>query len=596
MRRVPNWIIFGLVSIIIIAILIRLIKLYEFAVWGSDSGEHYFLITQLIKTGEIQLDYSGWGLAYPYFPGMHLLSSGFAQVSGCSSFCTLIYITPIIAGLSVIIMFCLALRVFRDPRVGLVAAGFLAVVMPHVFASSHPMPGSLGSFMLLACIFLLFKSYDNSKFLVLLILTSFALVLTHHMSTYFLIISVSAIILFRELLQHPVDLHRTRVDFGYLSFLITIALLYWLFYAIPFRNQVLSRGLPLSGWFIIPLAYLGLFGLYLIIHLRRRLTWQFQPKILQPRNLIIRALIFIIAGIVIISLASFTRVPGTDMKFDSQAVILFLPIIIFMSFLVIAPAFGAFYKDGFSILGWLIAICVSILFSMVTRSQELLSYRHLPYAFEAIALFGGLGAVKIFDLLVSKKGSNFVRAEDNKELIDPMPRKNTKMFVPRAPLHLRLIAVTFIMVILIFCGIYSYPPLNVLSGFEEGTNEEELEACFWARENQENDMTIASDHRLSSMMFGFAGLNSTWEYAPKTLHGESYDEIRSEVASARIPAGNKRIDYVIITNSIKEGVALEQWTTAQPMSSKAINKFESEPFIKLYDNGVAELYFINDFP
>ena len=99
---------------------------------------------------------------------------------------------------------------------------------------------------------------------------------------------------------------------------------------------------------------------------------------------------------------------------------------------------------------------------------------------------------------------------------------------------------------------------------------------------------------MSSMIFGFANFNSSWEYAPNTLHGELVSEIQTELNQVNIPAGKLSIDYVLITNAIKRGVALEQWSTAEPMSDNAIQKFETEPFIKIYDNGEARLYFIND--
>ena len=86
MKKVKLWVVLTLISIIFIAIILRLIKLYEFAIWGSDSGEHYLLINQMIDGGHIQLDYNGWGFTYPYFPGMHVFTSGFAELAGLSAF------------------------------------------------------------------------------------------------------------------------------------------------------------------------------------------------------------------------------------------------------------------------------------------------------------------------------------------------------------------------------------------------------------------------------------------------------------------------------------------------------------------------------
>ncbi len=100
---------------------------------------------------------------------------------------------------------------------------------------------------------------------------------------------------------------------------------------------------------------------------------------------------------------------------------------------------------------------------------------------------------------------------------------------------------------------------------------------------------------MSSMLFGFAGLNSTWEYAPTVLHGETFDEMSNELSSVRIPAGTKTIDYILITDNIKRGVTLKQWENAQPMSEPAVKKFDSSQFVKLYDNGDAQFYYWVDY-
>ena len=596
MKRLPNWIISILISIFIIAVVLRLLKLYDFVVWGSDFGEHYYLLNQLINTGQIKLSYSGWGLAYPYFPGMHIFSSSFVMLSNSSNFTALVYVTPITAGLSVFLIFCIAHRVFRDPRIGLVAAGFIAVVMPHVFYTSHPVPGSFGSLLLLGCIFLLLKSYENPKFLILLGLTTCALVITHHMSTYFLIIILILIILVRELLQHPKDEHRTWIDFGYLIFIITITLIYWLVYAVPFRDRILANGIPLPIWTILPLAYFALAILYLIIHIRRRFSWHLKIHVTTVKGLLLRMTIFLIFGSFFLVVMLFTRVPGTDMKLDSQASIEFIPIIVFLSFMAVSPILGRYYKDGLSILAWLGAISLSVLISTITQSQELLTYRHIPYAFESLSILIGFGIVKIYDLLVHKTDSTILFSEDNKELVEfPLRKKLTNSkTIDFVPLRLRITAAVLIIILLFICATLAYPPLGALSGFEEGTTENELALCFWADEHLEDDATVASDHRMSSMVFGFAQLNSSWEYAPNTLHGESLDDFQDEVTKVSVPAGHKRLDYILLSDAIKSGVTLKQWDTAEPMSEDAIQKFKTDPFIKIFDNGEAQLYRIGD--
>ncbi len=603
MRRLKTWVVFTLISIVLISIIIRLIKLYDFTLWGSDSGEHYFLLDQLRELGYIELDYTGWGFTYPYFPGMHILSTGFAESAGISTYHALVFVTPVVAALSVLLIFCISYRIFRDPRIGLVAAGTLAVALPHVYSSSHPMPGSLGGFLLLGCILLILKSYDNKKFIIPLGLTTIALVITHHLTIYFLIITVAAVIIFSELLHHPklkkeIYLNRTRLNMGYLTFLITIALIYWLFYAAPFGDRILSKLFTNSERFIIPLAYLMICILWFLIYLRRRSNWHFQPRILSSKQLISRIVLFLAIGMSIILISILTIIPGTDIEIEPIAVVFFIPIILLISVIAAAPAFCLHYKSGIIVVAWLGVILMSILFSAATQSQELLLYRHFPYVFEPIAILTGVGVVKLFDMfmLAGKKDSGFVLDEPNSELFVSV-NNSTKdtVFHSRPSFALRLCASCFVAILIIICGVLSYPPLEVLGGFEEGTTEDEFDSCLWARENLPDDSTVASDHRMSSMLFGFAGLNSTWEYAPTVLHGETFDEMSNELSSVRIPAGTKTIDYILITDNIKQGVTLKQWENAQPMSEPAVKKFDSSQFVKLYDNGDAQFYYWVDY-
>ncbi len=95
---------------------------------------------------------------------------------------------------------------------------------------------------------------------------------------------------------------------------------------------------------------------------------------------------------------------------------------------------------------------------------------------------------------------------------------------------------------------------------------------------------------MSSMLFGFGGLNATWDEAYKTLHAPSYEECEDEIKSISTPSGKKSINYILLDDEIKEGVALLQWENAKPMSKAAQEKFEKYPFIKLYEANGVEIY------
>ena len=85
------------------------------------------------------------------------------------------------------------------------------------------------------------------------------------------------------------------------------------------------------------------------------------------------------------------------------------------------------------------------------------------------------------------------------------------------------------------------------------------------------------------MVFGFAKHPASWDSYREVYMSENYEEIKGIMSE-------KDLRFVLLTESIKKGVALEQWENAEPMSKMAREKFESEPFIKIYANEEAELY------
>ena len=61
------------------------------------------------------------------------------------------------------------------------------------------------------------------------------------------------------------------------------------------------------------------------------------------------------------------------------------------------------------------------------------------------------------------------------------------------------------------CAWGAYPPPSVMGGFQEGTNQEEVDGVLWFQFVEE-DSLVVSDHRLSSMTFGLSETNASWEH------------------------------------------------------------------------------------
>jgi len=113
-----RWVWAALLAVMAAAIVMRFMPLGQFAVWGSDSGEYYYLTKRLVADSSVSTVYGGWGFGYPYFPGMFLLTGEAALLTGTGVFSSLLWVAPFAASLSVLVIALIALRAFEDIRRG----------------------------------------------------------------------------------------------------------------------------------------------------------------------------------------------------------------------------------------------------------------------------------------------------------------------------------------------------------------------------------------------------------------------------------------------------------------------------------------------
>src|SRR6267143_2481468 len=71
---------FGLASIVLGSIAIRLSPLLTYLYWGSDTAEYLVILHGLVQTGHVSTVYYGWGITYPYFPGMFFAQVGLVDL------------------------------------------------------------------------------------------------------------------------------------------------------------------------------------------------------------------------------------------------------------------------------------------------------------------------------------------------------------------------------------------------------------------------------------------------------------------------------------------------------------------------------------
>jgi hypothetical protein len=531
-----KWVWFTLLAILVFAIILRIMPLTNYAVWGSDTGEYYFLSDHLEREGRMT-----------------------------------------IAAFGVVVIYLLTRRLGGSESAGLVAAAATAVAMPVVITTSHAMPGALGDFLALLCLLLLLKSYQSQRYLILLVAATIAMVITHHLSTFIVLIVVISIAIFREALKVPQNsMERLKIDIAYIFLLLNLILFYWIFYAEPFRERVISSGLGnitlLGAAAIIYAAFAAIVALIFLIH--KSVVFTLKPK---EHSTMRRWTYFgslLGLSLAAITLSSFVHVPPLEVSPDPILVMYLLPFVLLVAFGSLGPNEALRSREGIFLLAWIAGIGLAIIASMLTGSQEIILYRYAQYMLEAWAIGIGFGAVVLFKMLFTGGGT--------KDSGGASPRPTGVM-----------IFAAILTLIVISAGATANPPKEALGGFQEGITTEEMYGVYWCRSNLESGGTVATDHRLSSMLFGFAGLNASWDFVVDTFHDESFEEIREELNESSLPSGHKRIDYVMLSNELREGVALVQWKQAEPMSHAAVAKFDETPFYKIYDSGEVQVYQID---
>ncbi|MHB8584498.1 MAG: ArnT family glycosyltransferase [Thermoplasmatota archaeon] len=541
-----------LAGIFLLGLATRLFPLTQFAVWGSDSGEYFFLTQRLLSTGRIIFEYNGWGLAYPYFPGMFVIDGAVSLVTGADVLTSQRLVLPTLSALVPIIIYLIAREILPDGRVGILAAAFLAVTGPYVIIVSHPMPGTLGHLFLAGSILALLRAYEDPRWAWLLAPFGAALVLTHHLTLYFLVGIVAAIALVRELFRGEPDHRKLRIEAPYLVGLVVAAGYWWLVVAANFRDQIVGRVLDINPYLFAALCYIVLLGIPpLLIAGRRRFIppATTHPHWPSPRFILWTAVALYIALLAVVTLFTLEPIPASETTIAPDAILYIIPPLFILSFAFAGGRVLRLVPSGALVSAWLIAVLGSLAFAIVTNSKVLFPFRHVEYFMDPLAIYGAAGIFAGIDYLARLR--------------------------PRA----MPVATAFIVVAILLGVASSQPPRETVAGFEEGTTAQELAAVQWAGTHLPPGAMVAADHRISSLMFGIAHRNATFDQAFETYHSDSLRKTFSEMSNlSTVEQPNARIDYVFLSPIIRQGVILVQWENSAPMSTAAQAKFDNQTF------------------
>ena len=386
----------SLLAIVALALVLRLSPLTRFVYFGSDVGEYFRISHGLATTGHVALPYPGWGVTYPYFPGMFFLVAG-TSFGGLEIGGSLSIVVPALAALIPAIVFLVAVRVLHEPSVGLLAAAFVAVAMPHAFQTAHPIPATVGELLAVSILLLWLRLPKDHRTWALLVPATLALVVTHHLSAYFLIVMLLiGLVVVGVVRASPLEGNRARAL--YVAFLAGAALAFWLGYATTFRTSILTDvdirpwWLPLAGFPVLVGILVG------AVILRRRFSWRYRPRYPSLRHVVAGygvALGFIYA---LMSSAVFVGIIGTRIRLSPEVLWYFLP---FFSLLAMAGAGRKhmdFTRRGLESGGWFLALALSAAFGAAAAARVIIPYRHVEYMVVVLAIPVGAGFLRLVEL------------------------------------------------------------------------------------------------------------------------------------------------------------------------------------------------------
>lgn len=546
----------ALLAIALLAVLMRLLPLLRSLYWGSDFGEYYLLTRALASDGVVPAAYAGWGVTYPWFPGMLVVNGAFVHF-GVSPDLAATVVVPLLSGLAVLPMFLLAARVTRDDLAALVAAAFLAVVMFHVYPTSHAVPAALGDLLLLGGLLAFLTVRRNPRAFVPLVLIGLALVVTHHLGTYVLLLACGGALLLRAVLDRKLTLRAIRYEFAFVVLLAVVTIAYWVAYARPFWSLVEGHA-PVPATALVLAALLALALVPTVVGLRRRASWRFRPRARSVRTAAGATGLAVATSFAIAGIAIAFPVPGTSIRLEPVHLVLFAPTFLFLSLAAGGRRLMDFSREGTDATAWFLALLASTAFGALAVPEVLIPYRHLEYLAIPVAIFIGAG-VRWLSLAGGVRG--------------------------------RTLAVGAVALLVSGTAATAYPGPTVLAGFDEGIRSRTVEAALWV--GHHGDGLVAGDHRQSTVLFGVGGLDATWDRETDFWHTTSASDALAAMSAVPLDGTTARVDWILLDEDLLTGVQLSPFAPALPLRPVEEAKFAAAPFQKLFDSGAAQVCFVN---
>ena len=543
---------FLLLLVVILAILVRILPLFIYGAWGNDVGIYYYIVKKMIENKQIYVSpYMGWGSSYNLFPLLYL-SAAFAHLLfGVDILNALLIVGPIFGGGCILLIYFIAREIGLSKNISLLSSIILAVMPVHAYQTSHSAPLSVGHFFFLLSFLFYLKSHKNKWFSIPLYLSTFLLIISHHLTTYMYLIAIFLTIFWRGL--NLKEIKHLKMDILYLFFSSTITFLYWGAIAKPVYHNFMNGHIlsfRLQPIHIIILWYSLVTISLLILFIKRESIKSDLSKKFNNINMTFLFLIGFIIAILSAIIGQMARLHWLSFQF----LLWTLPTTFIIGFATI----GWFHFKSY-LHPWLLAIISSLIISFIFNFHSLIPERHVEYMCEPLALLAAYG------IFISTKNIKIVWRRHRQAL----PVMISALIVANA--------------------VSVYPMGEHAANIGEGIPDTTLNAIKWMEGNISKNLTIATDHRIAMLLFA-EGFNTTYDkfgktwYPRKIWEEENWLNCSDELNGRENNQSYGRIYYIIIDDIMKKDGVFTGQDIPIPLTNKSYEKFENEPFILIYRN------------
>jgi hypothetical protein len=545
-----RWYLLALISLYFAALTVRLIPPLTNGVWGPDTGENYYISNYFALHLKLPDPYLGFGLTYTEFPIVYILAALTSVTTGLNTFLVSELIMPFFSSLLVFPVAGIAESICKRKDVALGASAFYAASALIAAHTSIIASDTLGEFLLILFIYF-YLNYEHSHlFAFAAWVTAFAMIPSYHVGTIMLLL-----FLYSDLLYTSISRDKRRSIRGVLmiSIVATATWIYWLTMARVFLSIFILRNPHLTLWEAIVAPYLVEL---IILYIGRRIRigriaesvrrWQY-PEATQY--------VVAVATVIPLVILSFTGLKSLSFL-SSPYLISFAPTAFFavMGGITVL-SFSERYRRAAPLAIMFFFTLLIIIVGLITQISYLVPLRVIEYTVLMLPVFAGF--------YISDKGEK---------------RK--------------IVAVSLVTLFLLASCISMLTMNQMLMPSKTGASPvQDIDASLWIRYNTQHNSTVASDHPLSSIVFGFGERNATWEKGGYPIfEATSESALLAHLMNASTPAGTRTVDFLLIDSYMYSEGNYYPNQSALPVSPAFSSALDSSYFLLLYSNGFTDVY------